>query len=97
MLNFFEQCLLFGTQEYGYTTDFLTKRPILVLQEYSFQITLRQQWNDNRLAFKNKLRDGMAGKRSSILPKVTTNMKAAFLDKAEPSWGKKAKPAKNAL
>ena len=80
----------------------LTKRLLLVLQEYSFQITLRQQWNDNRLAFKNKLRDGMAGKRTSILPKVTVHssvkkMQAAFLDKAEPCWDKKAKPAKNAL
>merc|ERR1719507_2620842 len=26
-----------------------------VKMEYSFQITLRQQWNDNRLQFKNKL------------------------------------------
>ena len=35
----------------------------LSLQEYSFQITLRQQWNDNRLAFKNKLtKAGMEGK-----------------------------------
>ena len=66
---------------------------ILVLQEYSFQITLRQQWNDNRLAFKNKLRDGMAGKRTSILPKVTTRfcknkVQAAFVNKAEPCWDK---------
>jgi len=33
-----------------------------VKMEYSFQITLRQQWNDNRLAFKNKLKKGMEEK-----------------------------------
>ena len=26
-----------------------------MFQEYSFQITLRQQWNDKRLRFKEKL------------------------------------------
>lgn len=31
-------------------------------QEYSFQITMRQQWNDKRLNFKNKLKGGLAGK-----------------------------------
>jgi len=31
-----------------------------ILQEYSFQITLRQQWNDGRLSFKDKLL-GMEG------------------------------------
>ena len=32
------------------------------LQEYSFQITLRQQWNDKRLSFKNRI-FGMEGKQ----------------------------------
>ena len=31
-------------------------------QEYSFQITMRQQWNDKRLNFKSKLKGGLAGK-----------------------------------
>ena len=29
----------------------------LYLQEYSFQITLRQQWNDNRLIYREKLEE----------------------------------------
>ena len=28
---------------------------ILILQEYSFQITMRQQWNDKRLRYKERL------------------------------------------
>ena len=34
----------------------------LYAQEYSFQITMRQQWNDKRLAYKNRLNMVMAGK-----------------------------------
>ena len=35
---------------------------LCILQEYSFQITLRQQWNDNRLRYKEKLEaDGGPG------------------------------------
>ena len=30
-------------------------------QEYDFSITLRQQWNDKRLVFKNKLTPEQAG------------------------------------
>ena len=30
-------------------------------QEYSFQITMRQQWNDKRLRYKEKLNKIMAG------------------------------------
>ena len=36
------------------------------LQEYSFQITLRQQWNDVRLKFKDKLQKGHEGKYYDI-------------------------------
>ena len=35
----------------------------LSAQEYSFQITMRQQWNDKRLAYKNRLNAVMAGKK----------------------------------
>ena len=35
---------------------------LCIFQEYSFQITLRQQWNDNRLRYKEKLEaDGGPG------------------------------------
>ena len=30
-------------------------------QEYSFQITMRQQWNDKRLAYKERLQGQLAG------------------------------------
>ena len=39
---------------------------IFLLQEYSFQITLRQQWNDGRLSFKNRI-FGMEGKLKAQL------------------------------
>ena len=32
------------------------------IQEYSFQITLRQQWNDVRLKFTDKIKKGHEGK-----------------------------------
>ena len=32
-----------------------------LVQEYSFQITMRQQWNDKRLRYKDKLIGIMAG------------------------------------
>ena len=35
------------------------------LQEYSFQITLRQQWNDGRLKFKDRI-VGMEGKDTAM-------------------------------
>ena len=38
---------------------------VFILQEYSFQITLRQQWNDGRLSFKDKLL-GMEGKYNTL-------------------------------
>ena len=34
----------------------------LILQEYHFQITLRQNWNDKRLEFKQQLAKGGQGK-----------------------------------
>ena len=37
-------------------------------QEYSFQITMRQQWNDKRLMYKEKLTKIMAGERSMPQP-----------------------------
>ena len=33
------------------------------VQEYSFQITMRQQWNDKRLRYKEKLTKIMEGER----------------------------------
>ena len=34
---------------------------LFVWQEYSFQITMRQQWNDKRLAYKERLQGQLAG------------------------------------
>ena len=33
----------------------IDSKSMLLLQEYSFQITLRQQWNDKRLRYHEKL------------------------------------------
>ena len=44
--------------------------PNKIFQEYSFQITLRQQWNDKRLRFKEKLAEMGVGE-SKILKSKT--------------------------
>ena len=39
--------------------------PLMIVdnfQEYSFQITMRQQWNDKRLNFKHRLKGQLKGK-----------------------------------
>lgn len=51
-------------------------RKCIWLQEYSFQITLRQQWNDGRLSFRDKLY-GMEGK--ILLNKVLSITSQHFL------------------
>ena len=44
-----------GTDFVDFGQFVLFDENFLMFQEYSFQITLRQQWNDKRLKFKEKL------------------------------------------
>ena len=44
-----------GTDFVDFGQFVLLDENFLMFQEYSFQITLRQQWNDKRLKFKEKL------------------------------------------
>ena len=44
-----------GTDFLDFGQFVLLDENFLMFQEYSFQITLRQQWNDKRLKFKEKL------------------------------------------
>ena len=53
---------------------------ILFLQEYHFQITLRQNWNDKRLEFKQQLaRGGQGTTLSFIFVKLNISDKIKYL------------------
>ena len=43
-------------------SPFFSRYSFQFYQEYSFQITMRQQWNDVRLRYKDRLSEKMAGK-----------------------------------
>ena len=45
---------------------------IYITQEYSFQITMRQQWNDKRLNFKDRLKGHLKGKAGRLQITVLT-------------------------
>ena len=47
-------------------SDFV-KVNIFSVQEYSFQVTLRQQWNDKRLRFEELLKAKGVGEGNSIV------------------------------
>ena len=48
------------------------------VQEYSFQITMRQQWNDKRLRYKEKLTKIMEGEISTNT-NTNTNTNTAIM------------------
>jgi hypothetical protein len=59
------------------------------LQEYSFQITMRQQWNDKRLQYKDKLRGAMAGgscQRSAGLISLSERIRYLTMTDSKKVW-----------
>ena len=62
---------------------------ILFLQEYHFQITLRQNWNDKRLEFKQQLARGGQGTSFSFLfvkLKISDKIKYLTMTDAKKVW-----------
>jgi hypothetical protein len=51
------------------------------LQEYSFQITMRQEWNDKRLSYEDRLTSKMKGKLKTVhSPTRTLKYVESFCD-----------------